>query len=707
MKEFIKSVYDKENNPELYVFNVIHTVCIVGMLFVCCISRIYFEDIRAVYLSIGICVLFVLTMAEGNRTLAIKRSVVLMSVAFNFVYMPIMYYLFNRNINVIPIYFLFGLMYSVLLLEPKIAAVLGVLEILFYCVFLTLSRDFAPTGLDNPTAKDIFISYSGTIVAVAIVGICAGSILRFRFSFYEKAHEEAERLKAEAMDAYIAKDMFLINMSHEIRTPMNAIVGNVDLLLDQDVNERVSDSVYNILNSCNALLSITDELMDLSKSESGNIELFSSTYDLSDLLMEVINMMAVRLTESNLEFFVEINKSLPRFLYGDASKLRQLFVNILNNAVKFTKSGHISLRVDYRLIDNDSIELIVDVEDTGIGIKKEDIATLFQKQKTDDESDTDSTIDGSGLGLSICYEIIREMKGDISVRSEYMAGSTFTIKIPQKFTSMDTIAYIPDSRALRILVFEKDKTNATFIGRILDSFDIECDFAQNTQDLERLMNVNSYSYVFVANERYNECESVLNNRLVSERVVAFCKLDDNVQISKATTVLTRPIHALNIAALLKNESNSYVRDVTRKGGFECPMATILVVDDNYTNLNVAAALLSKYRANVLTALSGADCLRIIKDQEVDMVFLDYMMPEMNGIDTLERIRKIPGSNIASMPVIALTANVVSGAREMFLEAGFDDFLAKPISIDKMEKILRKYLRRELLVPKNSSGAKQI
>ena len=707
MKEFIKSLYDKENNPGLYAFNVIHTVCIVGMLFVCCVSRIYFEDIRAVYLSIGICVLFVLTMAEGNRTLAIKRSVVLMSVAFNFVYMPIMYYLFNRNINVIPIYFLFGLMYSVLLLEPKIAAVLSILEILFYCVFLTLSRDFAPTGLDNPTAKDIFISYSGTIVAVAIVGICAGSILRFRFSFYEKAHEEAERLKAEAMDAYIAKDMFLINMSHEIRTPMNAIVGNVDLLLDQDVNERVSDSVYNILNSCNALLSITDELMDLSKSESGNIELFSSTYDLSDLLMEVINMMAVRLTESNLEFFVEINKSLPRFLYGDASKLRQLFVNILNNAVKFTKSGHISLRVDYRLIDNDSIVLIADVEDTGIGIKKEDIATLFQKQKTDDESDTDSTIDGSGLGLSICYEIIREMKGDISVRSEYMAGSTFTIKIPQKFTSMDTIAYIPDSRALRILVFEKDKTNAAFIGRILDSFDIECDFAQNTQDLERLMNVNSYSYVFVANERYNECESVLNNRLVSERVVAFCKLDDNVQISKATTVLTRPIHALNIAALLKNESNSYVRDITRKGGFECPMATILVVDDNYTNLNVAAALLSKYKANVLTALSGADCLRIIKDQEVDMVFLDYMMPEMNGIDTLERIRKIPGSNIASMPVIALTANVVSGAREMFLEAGFDDFLAKPISIDKMEKILRKYLRRELLVPKNSAGAKQI
>ncbi len=138
----------------------------------------------------------------------------------------------------------------------------------------------------------------------------------------------------------------------------------------------------------------------------------------------------------------------------------------------------------------------------------------------------------------------------------------------------------------------------------------------------------------------------------------------------------------------------------RKGGFTCPRANILVVDDNYTNLNVARAILEKYGANVTTALSGKDCLRILKDQDMDMIFLDYMMPEMNGIDTLENIRKMPGSKYASMPVIALTANVVSGAREMFLEAGFDDFMAKPISIDKMEKVLRKYLRRELLVTKS-------
>ncbi len=688
----------------MYVLNVTHTICVLGMIFVCCIVSFFFENPNAVYLSFGICVFFLLTMAEANRTGKIKRSIIIMSIVFNFVYMPSIFFMFGRNISVIPVYFLFGLMYSVILLDAKTAVVLGGIETVFYTAILVYANLInLPTGLSDPTPSDIRLSYIAAIISLVIVGVCAGATIRFRFRFYMKSREQAEQLKTEAMDAYVAKDMFLINMSHEIRTPMNAIVGTVDLLLDQEVNEHVSDSVYNILNSCNALLSITDELMDLSKSENGEIELYSSTYDLSDLLMEVINMMTVRLTESNLDFFVDINRNIPRFLYGDAAKLRQLFVNILNNAVKFTESGKIELRVDYRRVGNDVIELIVDVEDTGIGIKKENIPSLFVRSDNEPVSEDSATIDGSGLGLAICAEIIKEMNGEISVKSEYHSGSIFTFKIPQRFTSMDTLAYIPDSRNLRILIFEKDIRYAEHVKKILDSFDITSDFARNRGDIERLMNVNRYSHVFISNERYDECESILNKRLVEENIVAFLDIDDNVHISKASTVLTRPIHTLNIASLLRNETNTYVREVNRKGGFECPHATILVVDDNYTNLNVASAILTKYKANVLTALSGKDCLRILNDQDVDMVFLDYMMPEMNGIDTLENIRKIPGSRYVAMPVIALTANVVSGAREMFLEAGFDDFLAKPISIDKMEKVLRKYLRRELIVPKSVNG----
>ncbi len=699
MRNLIRSLYNRENR-ELYVFNVTHTICIVGMILICCIVTLFIDDIKALYLSFGIAVMFLLTMAEGNRTLKLRKCIIFMSLIFNIIYMPFIYLMFNRNISVIPVYFLFGLMYSVVLLDAKTAVVFGAGETVYYVLLLMGGNAQAmPTGLEDPTPKDIYISYFGAILALVTVGICSAATVRFRFRSYQAAQIEAEKKKADAMDAYIAKDMFLINMSHEIRTPMNAIVGTVDLLLDRDVSEHISDSAYNILNSCNALLSITDELMDLSKAESGEVELYVSTYDLSDLLMEVINMMTVRLTESNLSFYVDINRNIPRFLYGDASKIRQLCVNVLNNAVKFTPSGKIIMRVDYRLIDHDSIEMVIEVEDTGIGIKREEMATLFTRSDEQDQ-DEKKNVDGSGLGLAICAQILKEMNGDISVKSEYQAGSIFTIKLPQRFTSMDTVAYVPDSHLYRILIFEKNKEFSDHVKKILEAFEISCDIARTRQDLERLLNVNKYTHVFIANERSEECETILNNRLMEESVIAFLDIDDNIRISKATTALTRPIHALNIAALLKNETNTYVREISRKGGFICPRANILVVDDNFTNLNVAEAILSKYGANVLTAPSGKDCLRILKDQDIDMVFLDYMMPEMNGIDTLESIRKMPGSKYMAMPVIALTANVVSGAREMFLEAGFDDFMAKPISIDKMENVLRKYLRRDLIVAKN-------
>ena len=667
------------------------------MLLMLLVVHNFIPDPMGIYLTFGTCIMLVLTMAESNRTLCIRRSVIIMSVVFNIIYLPEMFRLFDRPICVVPVYFLFGLMYSVILLDSKTATVLVSIETLYYAVFLYFFRNPLP-DFGGFTQKEINFSFISAIIAVLIVGFCGGGAVRSHFISLQRAQEEAEKLKSEAMDAYVAKDMFLINMSHEIRTPMNAIVGTVDLLLDRDVSEHVSDSVYNILNSCNALLSITDELMDLSKSENGEIELYTSTYDLSDLLMEVVNMMTVRLTESNLDFYVEINKNIPRFLYGDAAKLRQLFVNILNNSVKFTESGSITLRVDYQLDGKDTIELIADIEDTGIGIRKEDIPDLFVRHE---DNEDDVILDGSGMGLAICADIVNEMNGSISVKSEYLSGSVFTIRVPQKFTSLDTIAYVPDPDRFKVLIFEKDRKYSDFVKKILDSFDIAADTASTKQDIERLMNINRYSHVFVSNERYDECEPILNNRLVSENIVAFLDIDDNVHVSKATTVLTRPIHALNIASLLRNETNNYVREVSRKGGFECPKAVILVVDDNHTNLKVAEAILTKYGANVLTAMSGKDGLRILKDNDVDLVFLDYMMPEMNGIDTLENIRMMPGTQFSTLPVIALTANVVSGAREMFLDAGFDDFLAKPISIDRMERILRKYLRRDLIINKIS------
>lgn len=690
MRDYIRSLYDKENNEELYVFNVTHTACIILMLVMCGTSIIFYSNITALYLTFGTLSLFILTMVTGNRTGAVTGSVIFMSVILNFLYLPFMYRLYDWRPNIIPVYFIFGIMYSVLHLPPKSAALLGGIETAIYYMLIHFFEKTNVVQANNLSPREAYVYYSGAVIAVAAAGVCAGVIMSLRLGVYERARETAAGLNEEAMDAYVARDMFLINMSHEIRTPMNAIVGNVNLILDEDISPRVSENAYNILNSCNALLSVTDELMDLSRADDGDVPLRESSYDLAELLLEVINMVSVRLAESDIGFFVDINKNIPRFLYGDASKLRQLFVNLLNNAVKFTESGKITMGVDFGHTDGELIELMVDIEDTGKGIRQEDIGDLFD-HPADEEG-----YDVTGLGLYICADIVRQMKGDISASSEYMKGSSFTFKVPQRITSMDTIAYIADAGNIFALVFEKNDEYTAHFKKIFDSLEISADYATKPHELQRLAGINEYDYIFISNERYEECEDILNGLIPGGRVVVLLDNEDIVHISRAQAVLARPVNVMSIAALIRGETNPYVRDISRRGSFRCPAATLLVVDDNYTNLNVAGAMLSKYGASVLTAASGMDCLAILNSRSVDMVFLDYMMPEMDGIDTLQRIRQIPGSGIAAMPVIALTANVVSGAREMFLEAGFDDFIPKPISTDRLEKVLRKYLRRDLI-----------
>ena len=707
MIEFIKNLYKKDTIGEkMMVFNVIHTVCFLGMLMMSVVASIFVDDKRAGYMTWVACLLFVLTMIEANRTGKVTHCIFFAAVVFNMIYIPAMYFMYGSSWCIIPVYFIFGIVYTILLVNIKIGIIIGLIEELLYTIMLVVGCNKMISETPVLDEQVIFSRYISAMIAIFVTGLCCGAAVRFRYLYYEKEYRRSEEVKKEAFEEYVAKDIFLVNMSHEIRTPMNAIVGYINLLLDRDVDEQIAEKAYNILNSCNALLAITDELMDLSRTERGHIELYTAPYDFNDLLLEVINMVTVRLMESNVNFYVEINKDIPRTLYGDASKLRQVFIKILNNAVKFTQEGKIVMRVDFVELNYDEIELIVDIEDTGKGIRKEEIDNLFTaatKGKHDkftiEESKDRTENEGAGESLVLCADIIKKMKGSIFVDSKYKVGSVFTFKVPQKAKFGETVAKVKNYKNINVLVFEKDDSNSEYFRRLFRELDISCDISKNSQEFERMLSVNSYTHVFIANERNEECLDFLNSRLVTERIVAVLNIDDNVSIKRASALINRPLNIINIAALLNNENNNYVRDIIKKGGFTCPKVTFLVVDDNQTNLNVASAILKKYGANVLTAISGRDCLKVLSENNVDMVFLDYMMPEMNGIDTLESIRKIPGSKYTALPVIVLTANVVSGAKEMFLEAGFDDFLAKPIAIDKMERVIRKYLPKELIVQK--------
>ena len=681
------------------VFNSIHVIFIIGMIFSTALVYFYIPGQIAFFTSIGITILAMLTFVEANRVDNTKIPVLIMSAAFNYIFLSLVYLSYGRLVCMIPVYFIFGLLYSALLLPDKWGVILISVQTVFYIGLIIYASSIQFNPLLN--GQESIWDYSGIFIAIVISGIFGGLAVRYRIRIQEAERAKADKMHDKIMKDYIAKDIFLINMSHEIRTPMNAIVGTVNMLLDQNVNDRVRDSVYNILNSCNALLSITNELMDISRSDTEEISVNTTRYDFGDLLLEIINMIAVRLMDTGVSLYVDLAEDIPRYMYGDPSKLRQIFINILNNAVKYTKEGKITLRISSKPIADGEIILQAEVEDTGIGIKEENIPKLFSVYERVQEGDADHrSVEGTGLGLSICKEILDKLGGEIHVKSVYHSGSTFYFSLPQK-AETDHLLLDPSSfDNVKVLIYETGDEAQDYLTHIMDSLHVAWSVPQDGTDFKEKILSRQYTHLFLSYDRYMEHIRFLDTMIRSEKLVLITEITQTVLMNKYGSIITRPAHAINVKAVLRNESNNYVREIIRKGGFSCPDATILVVDDNLTNLTVASGLLKKYEAKVLTALSGMECLTVLMNNHVDMVFLDYMMPEMNGIDTFLKIREMEDPHMKTMPVVALTANVVNGAKEMFLDAGFDDYIAKPIEVDRIERALKTFLPRELIVVKN-------
>ncbi|MBR6485749.1 MAG: response regulator [Lachnospiraceae bacterium] len=690
-----KRYFSNDLPTEVKIYNGMHAIATIAMLSSTLLIRIFFPTARAFLVAIAMASFALYTMYIGNMTKRYEFHAIIFSCVLNLVFFPMIYFEYARLSFCIPVYFIFGLMYNIFLLSRRNAVIFTSIDILCYIILLYagVTRISLADNIANESLKD----YLSVFVGIVITSISCGLATRIRMYLNSKEEENLERLHAEALSAYVGMDIFLVNMSHEIRTPMNAIIGTVDLLLDQDVNDHVKECVYNILNSSNALLSLTDEVMDLSKTGSQEISINNARFDLSQLLMDIVNMASVRLMDSPVKLYVEIDETLPRYLYGDGPRLRQVFINILNNAVKYTTDGHIILRIKADEQSDEEIILKAEVEDTGVGIKAEDIPHLFELYKRFDLNENDANnIEGTGLGLAICKEIIDKMNGSISVKSSYHVGSNFTFRVPMQPDDKELIVDIGDHNIFSVLLYVDDETECAALKKIFDALKVYSEVVSDKRTFENSVMTNNYSHIFVSSQLYYGDMRFLERELTRENLVILSNLNELITVNKIGYVMTRPVHILNVASVLTKRDTAYAREVVSRGRFTCEDAVILVVDDNLTNLNVASGLLKKYGATVVTALSGRECIDLVRKRHFDLIFLDYMMPEMNGIDTLEAIRAMKEPEISSIPIVALTANVINGAREMFLDAGFNDFISKPIEIDKIEKTLKNLLPDSLM-----------
>lgn len=386
-----------------------------------------------------------------------------------------------------------------------------------------------------------------------------------------KLIEQLNIAKDQAEKANNAKTDFLSNMSHEIRTPLNAIVGFSQSLREEDIPDSAQEAVSDIISSSESLLDIVNGILDISKIEANKLEIVNTEYDFRKILNELVSLTRVRIGEKPIEFITQFDPEIPFVLYGDHVRMKQIILNLLTNAAKYTNEGKIEFTVSVVKKD-DVCRLIISVADTGIGIKKENIDKLFTKFERF-EIEKSSTIEGTGLGLAITKKLVELMNGKIVVQSVFGQGSRFTIAIDQKIVS-------------------------------------------------------------------------------------------KVKVSEPTAVID--------------------------GVIDCTGKRILIVDDNPMNLKVASRLLKNYHLDIDEVDSGFACIEKIQaGEDYDLILLDDMMPRLSGVNTLKKLKEISGFDI---PTVALTANAISGMKEKYLEEGFDDYLAKPINKQELNKVLQKFLK---------------
>lgn len=532
-------------------------------------------------------------------------------------------------------------------------------------------------------------------VECAFFGEGEQSILMLVSDVQEEEHvkEQLRETAEEAKAASRAKSAFLANMSHEIRTPMNAIVGISEVLLRKELPRDVLNSISTIQNSGSSLLSIINDILDFSKIETGKFEITEVEYMLPSLLMDISNVISVRLTEKPVYFMMDIDPALPNHFIGDDIRVKQILMNLLGNSVKFTHEGFIELKVWGTPLKDGRFELAFDVKDSGIGIKEEDLGKLFATFTQVDTRKNRATT-GSGLGLAISRNLAQLMGGDLTVTSTYGRGSVFSVRIIQSVPRYVPLGEVKDKN-VHILVCEQNESVVRSLSRTMEHLKLPYEVCR---EIDRIRDYPGMTHILIRRKNFEKIQEKLKFMFDHDKILLILDNDEQAEGSFMDyKQLQLPLITLQIINALNGEE--IVRSMKRKNFDRSQIvpltfARILVVDDNTTNLQVAQGLMAPYRMKIDVTTSGFEAIEMVKKTRYHAIFMDHMMPEMDGIETARYIRGLEGEYYSQVPIIALTANAMSDARDLFLESGMNDFVAKPIEMRELHRVIKKFVQSQ-------------
>ncbi len=596
IKEYIKRIkeytYDSSISLKDRSFVIFSFVLIGELLFGAVPSGIIMHEPLSSTLSTLLgAIVFSIYVASAIRRKKIARAKIVVTIILVFIFLPLMFFTNGGVYSGVPVSLLLGGLYINMILDGKLQIIMNILYSAAMIVCWMIGY-YNPELIIEYDRKGAFID---SILGLLIVNAVVFVLLSFHTKLYEKENRIAGEKTKELEEMNRAQNRFFSSMSHEIRTPINTVLGMNEIILRQeDASEEIRKDARNIQGAGKMLLALINDILDVSKIEAGKMDIVPVNYNVSSLLSEIVNMIWLKAEEKGLKFNVDIDPDVPETLFGDEVRIKQILINLLNNAVKYTPEGSVSLHMECEFPDSGEALLVIQISDTGMGIKPEALPHLFDTfQRVDEEKNR--YIEGTGLGLSIVKQLVELMGGEISVNSVYSQGSTFMVTLKQGVSSDKKIGDL----------------SITGNGGM-----------SNTEKFEH--------------------------------------------------------------------------------SFHAPDARILIVDDNEMNLQVEKKLLAGTDMTIDLALSGQDALSLTLQNRYDVIFMDHLMPEMDGIDCYEKIRTQKGGMNVNAPIIVLTANAGGENIELYNNTGFDGYLVKPVSGSQLEEMLLMHLPSEKIIGTKTS-----
>lgn len=559
--------------------------------------------------------------------------------------------------------------------------------------YLTMCYDFV--FVLNHAIEFTALTVTRTLLHLGLVlvsGCLVNLVLKRRKS--ERVYTDNKIEKLEEANRRV--EDFLANVSHELRTPINAVTGISTVMLQKEEDQEKREQLSSVQMAGKRLFSQIEDILDYTEIDTHKIRLSEENYTPSLVVSDLVSEYRKK-EEKQPELLFDYDINIPPVLFGDERKIRKILKHLVDNAMKFTQEGGGVCVRFFSLPKSYGINLCIEVNDTGAGIAKDELERITQRFYQT-SAGRNRKAGGLGLGLSIVYGMVRVMNGFMRIESEEGKGTTVTVSIPQQVVEESADLPLIDSKNLCVACFlmtekyevpEVREYYNKMIAHMVKQFDIPLHRVTNREELEQLLEMVPVTHLFVGEEEYQENEDYLKMTDAKIRVIVVAGKSIIQPQEKRVEIIRKPLCTQSILNILKEKQSGLLKRKKRR--MVCPGIKVLVVDDEPMNLIVAKGIFENYQMKVKTVISGKEAIAACEKEMFDIIFLDHMMPEMDGIETLKRLRKMQRESNQEYLIVAFTANAVSGAKKMFMEEGFDEFVSKPIETMALERVLCKVL----------------